>query len=1527
VRNKLLQKKAFTLVEVLIAVAIITILMAVGAPMVAKLTKDTKIKELDDYAKTVYLEAQNHLLEKKANGELDALLAQLDAENSLADKSIKYFETAENGTNKEGLYYLSADDALLAEIIPVGSTLDGDFLIEFNPTTAEVHGVFYVEDRELDYMSSEILQLSSRSAEERKGLALGYYGGKNDLMPTPTRGASNEGEEGGSANPGLTPGLTPGVTPGSETQPTTAPVATATPIPTSTPTPTPIVAPAVKSVEVVNGEELYLEIIYDWASTKDVNDFILEVQVEGLESRKKVTLTPDKSNTEMVGLDREVYVLLDSMVEGRSFADIVGSGFKPGENIEITVITKNAAHPTVRTSYDVAASYNSLFASKNGKEIILTSLRHLKNLEKYNPGNQNTKIVLGADIDFKTKDFVWVEDAGGNCVYMRRSDTPRPAGLDTFAPLQNDKIFAKSGNSFDGQNHKLLNFVVTGNSNGVGLFKKIEDMTVSNVMIQDITVNGADYNYVGAFAGTISNSTITNCGVYLSTESVDGVKHIDVTYIAGCHDNKMDHRYDEYIVTGKQYTGGFCGSATDTDFSRCFAAVQVFGTKYVGGFGGSITGDRNYYGYSATVQNCYSSGAVNKAENKAEIIGGFAGYTKETSYKDCYTTSEVDAGKNGTCGGFAATDKECKFVSCRVYAEYVKYGTKKVQSGNKWVDVESTSLECFNSFSESSSDSDYEDCKYYSTSIGYEGGEYSEAYYKGYDKGYKAGHRDRWNWERYGDSYNDKPSKKYKTNEDKKDYKDGYKAGYDAAYYGASYGGHGNGAEDRDGVGPASYSALLGDGVTSYPYSPELDGYRFPFTAVTDAHYGNWSLSGDSQIDDNYFDDDDDDNNGNDGITDKDKIDDVPTITPSPTPGEGDDPTETPEHTHTWVAESIEATCTEKGKTWEACSGCSEIRNEAEVPALGHDIGSWIVDTAAGCETAGTKHKECSRCSYTESDTIPATGHSYKDSVTSPTCEGKGYTTHTCENCGNSYQDAETEALGHNLGNWIVDADADCDTAGTKHKECSRCSYTESETIPATGHSYKDSVTSPTCTEKGYTTHTCERCNDFYRDTETAALGHSWGPWEVTKEASWFSKGTKRRDCSRCDAYETADIDAQWFHSHSYKVDSVVAPTCTTEGYTEEVCSCGAFRHTNETPASGHNMAGWTTKTEATCVNTGLESNSCTKCSHEETREIAATGHDVEWIIDEAATCLEDGHKYQKCATCGKTFEEEVIDALGHDMTGWTVKTAATCETAGLESNSCERCGYEETSEIAATGHSLEWIVEQEATCIENGHKHQECSTCGKTFDEEVVEALGHDWDDGVYTAPTFFRNGFTTYTCDRCGESYVVWDNPGTEDDPTVTPTVTPGAGTGDGTEDDPTVTPTPTPEIPPVITPDDMNGNGGVTAGIGIFYYEIYEDGNGDGRDELAISAIDLFQFDIVNTIVYSRKPKQYGFGVYFADWLADWWFGKNKDEVGDQDGNLDVVDGYTFIVMSTGEDKFSIKLGNSIFGESEYEMVAPR
>ena len=69
-------------------------------------------------------------------------------------------------------------------------------------------------------------------------------------------------------------------------------------------------------------------------------------------------------------------------------------------------------------------------------------------------------------------------------------------------------------------------------------------------------------------------------------------------------------------------------------------------------------------------------------------------------------------------------------------------------------------------------------------------------------------------------------------------------------------------------------------------------------------------------------------------------------------------------------------------------------------------------------------------------------------------------------------------------------------------------------------HSYRTTVIAPTCTAKGYTTHTCS-CGDSYVDTYTNALGHAWDGGTVTKQPTATETGVRTYTCTRCNETKT----------------------------------------------------------------------------------------------------------------------------------------------------------------------------------------------------------------------------------------------------------------------------------------------------------------------------------------------------------------------------------------------------------------------
>ena len=310
--------------------------------------------------------------------------------------------------------------------------------------------------------------------------------------------------------------------------------------------------------------------------------------------------------------------------------------------------------------------------------------------------------------------------------------------------------------------------------------------------------------------------------------------------------------------------------------------------------------------------------------------------------------------------------------------------------------------------------------------------------------------------------------------------------------------------------------------------------------------------------------------------------------------------------------------------------------------------------------------------------------HHYTEAVTAPTCTEQGYTTHTCT-CGDSYVDTYTDALGHSYGAWTQTKAPTCTAKGTEvrtctrcnatetrdvdalghntthhaakaatcteigweaYDTCSRCDYTTYKEIPATGHHHNAVVTAPTCTAKGYTTHTCA-CGDSYIDTYTDALGHSYSAWTQTKAPTCTARGTEVRTCTRCNATETRDVDAL-----------------------------------------GHNTTHHAAKA-ATCTEIGWEAyDTCSRCDYTTYKEIPATGHHHNAVVT-APTCTAKGYTTHTCA-CGDSYVDSYTDALGHSYGAWKQTKAPTCTAKGTDSRSCTRCGQTEKRDVAALLHDYE---------------------------------------------------------------------------------------------------------------------------------------------------------------------------------------------------------------------------------------------
>ncbi len=497
---------------------------------------------------------------------------------------------------------------------------------------------------------------------------------------------------------------------------------------------------------------------------------------------------------------------------------------------------------------------------------------------------------------------------------------------------------------------------------------------------------------------------------------------------------------------------------------------------------------------------------------------------------------------------------------------------------------------------------------------------------------------------------------------------------------------------------------------------------------------------------------------------------------------------------------AVEATCKSTGLTeGKKCSVCGEVLTRQEVvPMKAHTPKEAVIENEvkATCSSEGSYDSVvyCSVCNTEISRETVKTdklAHTYVDVVTAPTCTEKGYTTHTCSVCGDSYIDSYTDAKGHtetvreenrveascgadgsydlvtycsvcgnvlktekitisatgehnfvtevegsrvpatcitegkvtmqcgcgatkkitlaidpnNHENVVTDeaVAATCETAGkTEGKHCGACNtvIVAQKEVKALGHNYVEVVTAPTCTTKGFTTHTCSACGNSYVDSYVDEKAHT--PKEAVVEnevkATCTSEGSYDSVvyCSVCDteiSRETVKTDKL---AHTY-VDVVTAPTCTADGYTTHTCSaCGTSYVDSKIPSTGHTS-----------------------------------------VIDAAiaATCETAGKtEGSHCSVCGEIIKAGTETApLGHNWGAWTKIKDSTCFVNGEEVRTCSRCTKSETRALALAEHHSVVLAGKEATCTETGLTDGTyCDVCGKTLSaQKTIPAKGHDDSDG----------------------------------------------------------------------------------------------------------------------------------------------------------------------------------------------------
>ena len=705
--NRRMNKKGFTLAEVLIVIGILSILFSIGALTVVQYQRNLKLTEMDGIARQIFLTAQNYITASKTSGQWEQL------ERTYSQQGDSYFGSnmtvvpsdypAEdrwpaNGQNGEHRFryitYNKNDQALsntiLSVILPFGSIdehvrTNGQYIIEYDYETAAVYGVWYTESEEaLRYethivgsnglnnggreASSEAKDVRKNYKSNEKSMIIGYYGG-----------------------------------------------AVAASLQTNALDPL--------DMEITNEETLTVTIT-DPNYKKYVNgvrvNTALTITVTGVDSKasKVIPLKYDFFGRNGDGQGdwwsvREegqsaIYTLVldDITKQGGQFAYLFPDHI-PGENIIIQAVAESQTVDSIPAR--VQGYTNSLFAAKyeykeddaTRSKVTIQHVRHLQNLSKTVSNVSDTITYAEQIASLDMKSTIALFEANTYSVYAYHPTKEQQALLCTnaFYSIENTSLTTYKGNG-----HTLRNFVLQENKNGnAGLFAQIgtdaaaQTLTVTNITLDGFSSESNAWNgNAGAFVGEVKdssrlngsgifvvnptiitngggssggiggvliNSTLDNCGVFLADTMVDGMTQTaSEKYERGAYHQESNTTHNEYVISAwNGSAGGVGGQVENSTITNTFAALPII-TREGGISGGLIGTIAGSYEKATTIANSYAGGYTQEGVYSAyhnvaglgngSIVGGLIG--KDTAFKTTIKNSYATTSTYGTMyvGGF-----------------------------------------------------------------------------------------------------------------------------------------------------------------------------------------------------------------------------------------------------------------------------------------------------------------------------------------------------------------------------------------------------------------------------------------------------------------------------------------------------------------------------------------------------------------------------------------------------------------------------------------------------------------------------------------------------------------------------------------------------------------------------------------------------------------------------------------------------------------------------------------------------------
>ena len=571
----------FTLTEMLAALAIVAVLLAVAIPNLISLQRDLRLSQQNDFARQIYVAAQYSLSLRRSDGTLQTLGGQ-----PVSVKPLDFPDHEAPWPGVTGEYsYLTEQTA--AALFPAGSidpaVFDGYFIVEYNKHVGFVYGVFY-SDEPFEYSGGAL----TRDRELRRITGIGYYGGDVAVFHQFAR----------------------------------APKA---------------------QLAIQNGEALILEI--DREADLRYTVTLRGETSGREQSLSFTNATYPSVLGGAVTVEEDRYLLtLDALQSGRRFYEQFPTLF-PGENLRISVATTHASGvatlgsvATISTNSLFAAYQvrpSEWDSSYSAGHVQIANPRHLQNLSASHAridytgqlGLLECYAVQTAPIHWSSGVFIPI---GFNVNYDGRT---LPISNLTIGPDPYSGSAGLFGSTMSVllQNIRLVNCTISAarlaGDAGI-LVGTFETGEIDNcaVYVTDRT-NLARYQVVGTktAGGLVGDANGRDFGVFISN-SFAAMPTVRTTGTV------------EYTA---KYAGGLIGAAAWAEVSNCYASTGYSpdGRSFSGGvridsfnaFAGGFMGTAS----GSTLLNCYASGYV-YAPERLGVSGEFIGDAMSAFIQNCY---------------------------------------------------------------------------------------------------------------------------------------------------------------------------------------------------------------------------------------------------------------------------------------------------------------------------------------------------------------------------------------------------------------------------------------------------------------------------------------------------------------------------------------------------------------------------------------------------------------------------------------------------------------------------------------------------------------------------------------------------------------------------------------------------------------------------------------------------------------------------------------------------------------------------